>query len=76
MAANRRRSHRRYDKLNAVVIVVFIAVAEIFRRAHGAAILGVMNFDSSVHVRDADVSAPAAQFTLQIVTDEIVVIYV
>ncbi len=50
-------------------------LARVFDRAQGVAVLGVMNFDPAIHIRQFDMCAPVAQFSAQIVPDELMMIY-
>jgi len=51
-------------------------MAQIFRRAQGAAIGGVANLDVAIHVLQFKVWAAAAEFSAQVVADEPVMIHV
>src|ERR1035438_5199170 len=63
-------------KLDFVVILVVVAMAEVFRRTQGPAVGGVANLNPAIHVLQFNPRAAAAQFAAQIVADESVMIHV
>ena len=65
----------RATQSNAVVIVVFVAMAQIPHRTHGSPVLRVVNLDVAIHVRQFDVRSAIAEFSAEVMAHEVMMVH-
>jgi hypothetical protein len=67
----------RFSKLDlAIVVIILVAMAQVLDWTERAAVGGVANLDPAIHVLQFDAWTSVAQFTAQIVANEMVIVNV
>src|SRR6202034_1023870 len=61
--------------LDLAVVPIVVTPSSILRRAQGAAVGGVADFDVAIHILQLDVRAAVAQFPAQIMADELMIVH-